>query len=153
MFRSIASTLGNCFKIPELKSRILFTIMLLAVCRLTAFIVIPGIDGQALAKFFNDNAQASGGLLVMYNTFAGGALGNCAISSPIFAPMLQACGPTFTRQSLKTPSGRTPQRRECLSLMCSAPLASCSRCTTPTNRLPPVNKQVRRERHPRLQSL
>ena len=50
MFRSIANTLGNCFKIPELKSRILFTIMLLAVCRLTAFIVIPGIDGQALAN-------------------------------------------------------------------------------------------------------
>ncbi len=52
MFRSIANTLGNCFKIPELKSRILFTIMLLAVCRLTAFIVIPGIDGQALAEVF-----------------------------------------------------------------------------------------------------
>ena len=90
MFRSIASTLGNCFKIPELKSRILFTIMLLAVCRLTAFIVIPGIDGQALAKFFNDNAQASGGLLVMYNTFAGGALGNCAISSLGIMPYISA---------------------------------------------------------------
>ena len=65
MFRSIANTLGNCFKIPELKSRILFTIMLLAVCRLTAFIVIPGIDGQKLAQYFNDNAQSGGGLLVM----------------------------------------------------------------------------------------
>src|ERR1035437_4218323 len=31
MFRSIANTLGNCFKIPELKSRILFTLGLLAV--------------------------------------------------------------------------------------------------------------------------
>ena len=58
MFRSILNTLGNCFKIPELKSRILFTIMLLAVCRLTAFIVIPGIDGHALAEYFNKNSQS-----------------------------------------------------------------------------------------------
>ena len=90
MFRSIATTLGNCFKIPELKSRILFTIMLLAVCRLTAFIVIPGIDGHALAKFFNENSQSGGGLLVMYNTFAGGALGNCAVSSLGIMPYISA---------------------------------------------------------------
>ena len=88
MFRSITTTLGNCFKIPELKSRILFTIMLLAVCRLTAFIVIPGIDGHALAKFFSENGQ--GGLLVMYNTFAGGALGNCAVGALGIMPYISA---------------------------------------------------------------
>ena len=88
MFRSIANTLGNCFKIPELKSRILFTIMLLAVCRLTAYIVIPGIDGLALAKFFSENSQ--GGLLVMYNTFAGGATGNCAIGALGIMPYISA---------------------------------------------------------------
>ena len=88
MFRSIFNTLGNCFKIPELKSRILFTIMLLAVCRLTAFIVIPGIDGHALAEYFNKHAQ--GGLLTMYNTFAGGALGNCAVSSLGIMPYISA---------------------------------------------------------------
>ena len=89
MFRSIYTTLGNCFKIPELKSRILFTILLLAVCRLTAFIVIPGINGHALAKFFNENSQ-NGGLLVMYNTFAGGATGNCAVSSLGIMPYISA---------------------------------------------------------------
>lgn len=88
MFRSIATTLGNCFKIPELKSRILFTIMLLAVCRLTAFIVIPGIDGAKLAKFFAENSQ--GGLLTMYNTFAGGALGNCAVGALGIMPYISA---------------------------------------------------------------
>jgi len=88
MFRSIYTTLGNCFKIPELKSRILFTIGLLAVCRLTAFVVIPGIDGRALAKFFAENSQ--GGLLVMYNTFAGGATGNCAISALGIMPYISA---------------------------------------------------------------
>src|SRR3984885_3607227 len=90
MFRSILTTLGNCFKIPELKSRILFTIMLLAVCRLTAYIVIPGIDGHALAKYINDNSQAGGGLLVMYNTFAGGAFGNCAIGALGIMPYISA---------------------------------------------------------------
>ena len=72
MFRSIYNTLGNCLKIPELKSRILFTILLLAVCRLTAFIVIPGINGHALADYYSKHS--AGGLLVMYNTFAGGAV-------------------------------------------------------------------------------
>jgi preprotein translocase subunit SecY len=88
MFRSIVTTLGNCFKIPELKSRILFTIMLLAVCRLTAFIVIPGIDGARLAKFFAEHSQ--GGLLVMYNTFAGGATGNCAVGALGIMPYISA---------------------------------------------------------------
>ena len=90
MFRSIATTLGNCFKIPELKSRILFTIMLLAVCRLAAFIVIPGIDGHALAEYMNKHAQSGGGLLVMYNTFAGGALGNCAVGALGIMPYISA---------------------------------------------------------------
>ena len=90
MFRNITTTLFNCFKIPELKSRILFTILLLAVCRLTAFIVIPGINGHALAQYFNENSQNGGGLLVMYNTFAGGALGNCAVSSLGIMPYISA---------------------------------------------------------------
>ncbi|HEX9048060.1 MAG TPA: preprotein translocase subunit SecY [Verrucomicrobiae bacterium] len=88
MFRSIATTLGNCFKIPELKSRILFTIGLLAICRLMAFIVIPGIDGAKLADFFAKNSQ--GGLLTMYNTFAGGALGNCAVGALGIMPYISA---------------------------------------------------------------
>ena len=88
MFRSIVTTLGNCFKIPELKSRIGFTIMLLAVCRLTAFIVIPGIDGAKLAQFFAEHSQ--GGLLVMYNTFAGGATGNCALGALGIMPYISA---------------------------------------------------------------
>src|ERR1035438_9672603 len=98
MFRSIYNTLGNCFKIPELKSRILFTIMLLAVCRLTAFIVIPGIDGQALAKFFNEHSQGAGGMLTMYNTFAGGALGNCAVGALGIMPYLSTAFSGFNGQ-------------------------------------------------------
>ena len=90
MFRSLANTFANCFKIPELKSRILFTLGLLAVVRLTAYIVIPGLDGQKLAAFFNQNAQNGGGLLGMYNTFAGGAMEHCAIGSLGIMPYISA---------------------------------------------------------------
>jgi preprotein translocase subunit SecY len=88
MFSSIANTFTNCFKIPELKSRILFTLFILGVCRLMAFIVIPGLDGAALSKFFNENSQ--GGMLGLYNTFAGGAYGNCAIGALGIMPYISA---------------------------------------------------------------
>ncbi len=90
MFRSIFNTFANCFKIPELKSRILFTLALLGVCRLMAYIVIPGLDGTALANFFKQNEQGDGGLLGMYNTFAGGAYGNCAIGALGIMPYISA---------------------------------------------------------------
>ncbi len=61
MFRNIANTFANCFKIPELKSRILFTLGVLAVCRLIAWIRIPGLDGVALTEYFKSHAQGSGG--------------------------------------------------------------------------------------------
>ncbi len=90
MFRNIFNTFANCFKIPELKSRILFTLALLGVCRLTAYIVIPGLDGAALSNFFKENEQSNGGLLGMYNMFAGGAFGNCAIGALGIMPYISA---------------------------------------------------------------
>ncbi|MGA2853669.1 MAG: preprotein translocase subunit SecY, partial [Verrucomicrobiota bacterium] len=63
MFRNIANTFANCFKIPELKSRLLFTLGVLAICRLMSFITIPGLNGKALADFFDANSQNGGGLL------------------------------------------------------------------------------------------
>lgn len=90
MFRNIFNTFANCFKIPELKSRILFTIGILAVVRLMAYITIPGLNGTALANFFNSNSQSGGGLIGMYNTFAGGAYENCAIAALGIMPYISA---------------------------------------------------------------
>jgi preprotein translocase subunit SecY len=90
MFRSIYNTFVNCFKIPELKSRILFTLGLLAVCRLMAWVRIPGLNGDALSSFFSQNSQSGGGMLGMYNTFAGGALEHCAIGSLGIMPYISA---------------------------------------------------------------
>ncbi len=90
MFKAIVNTFGNCFKIPELKSRILFTILVLGVCRLVALIPIPGLDGAALADFFQRNSQAGGGLVGMYSLFTGGAMERCAIGSLGIMPYISA---------------------------------------------------------------
>ena len=90
MFRNLFNTFANCFKIPELKSRILFTIGVLAVVRLLSFINIPGINSAALQDFFQKNSQNSGGVLGMYNTFAGGAYERCAVGALGIMPYISA---------------------------------------------------------------
>ena len=89
MLRSLVSTFGNCLKIPELKSRIGFTLLLLGVCRLLAVVRIPGLNGEALSNFFS-RQQGTGGLLGMYNTFAGGAFEHCAVGALGIMPYISA---------------------------------------------------------------
>ncbi|MGH7950705.1 MAG: preprotein translocase subunit SecY [Limisphaerales bacterium] len=89
MFRNIVNTFANCFKIPELKSRLLFTLMMLAVCDLMTFVTIPGLNGAKLAAFFNSNSQG-GGALGLYNTFAGGGLERCAVGAIGIMPYISA---------------------------------------------------------------
>ncbi len=90
MLRSIYNTLLNCLKIPELKSRIGFTLGLLFVARLLAVIRIPGLDGEVLSKYLASQQQGTGGLLGMYNMFAGGAYEHCAIGSLGIMPYISA---------------------------------------------------------------
>ena len=90
MFRSIFKTFANCIKIPELKSRILFTLGVLTVVRLIAWIRIPGLDGTALSNYFNSHSQNGGGALGLINTFAGGALEHCAIGTLGIMPYISA---------------------------------------------------------------
>ena len=115
MFAALANTFSNCFKIPELKSRILFTLMVLAICRLEAVVRIPGLNGSALADFFDRQAQSGGGLLGMYSLFTGGALEHCAvgalgimpyISATIIIQLLTAVIPTLSKLA-REPDGRT----------------------------------------------
>ena len=90
MFSAIANTFSNCFKIPELKSRIIFTLLVLAICRLEAVIRIPGLDGEALARFFESNQAAGSSLLGMYSLFTGGALEHCAVGALGIMPYISA---------------------------------------------------------------
>jgi preprotein translocase subunit SecY len=90
MIAAIINTFANCFKIPELKSRIVFTLLVLAVARFAAIIPIPGLDGKALADYFEANASQAGGLLGMYSMFTGGALERCALGSLGIMPYISA---------------------------------------------------------------
>src|SRR6266568_2648412 len=91
MIAAIANTFANCFKIPELKSRILFTLIVLGICRVAAMIGIPGLDGAALQDFFEKNAtKEGGGLIGMYSMFTGGALERCAVGALGIMPYISA---------------------------------------------------------------
>lgn len=65
----------NCFKIPELRQRILFTLGIIVLCRLACTIPVPGVDPAELARMFDAmNKGAAGGLVGMFDMFSGGAL-------------------------------------------------------------------------------
>lgn len=89
MFRNIFTTFSNCFKIPELKSRIFFTVAILAICRLAALIHIPGLDGKALSDFMDKNSER-GGVMGLFGAFTGGAWEHCAIGSLGIMPYISA---------------------------------------------------------------
>jgi preprotein translocase subunit SecY len=91
MLANIVNTFVNCFKIPELKSRIFFTLLVLAICRLLAWVPVPGLDAGALrAHFANAANQADNPLVGMYSLFTGGALQNCAIGALGIMPYITA---------------------------------------------------------------
>jgi len=90
MLASILNTFSNCFKIPELRSRIRFTFIVLAICRLAAYIRVPGLDGIALSSYLHSNAASTGGVMSMYSLFTGGALENCAVGALGIMPYISA---------------------------------------------------------------
>jgi preprotein translocase subunit SecY len=74
-------------RIPELKSRIFYTLMLLAVYRIGIFITVPGVDREAVRRQFED---ASGGLLGLFDMFSGGAMENYSIFALGIMPYISA---------------------------------------------------------------
>ncbi len=82
----------NCFKIKELRFRILFTLGLIALVRLMAYVPCPGIDPKALAQVFEHlgTSQGSGGLVGMLNLFTGGALMKFAVGALGIMPYITA---------------------------------------------------------------
>ncbi|WP_163340010.1 preprotein translocase subunit SecY [Desulfopila sp. IMCC35008] len=81
------SGLQSAANIPELRRRILFTIIMLAVYRMGVQIPTPGINSEALASFF---AQNAGTLFGMFNMFSGGALENFSIFALGIMPYISA---------------------------------------------------------------
>ncbi|NQT95170.1 MAG: preprotein translocase subunit SecY, partial [Candidatus Omnitrophica bacterium] len=72
--------LSNILKIPDLRKKIFLTFGLIAVYRVGAYIPTPGIDGAALAKFFEEIAARQGGTLFgIMDLFSGGAISKLTI--------------------------------------------------------------------------
>jgi len=110
------SAFTNSMKIPELRSRILYTLGLLFVARVGAHIPLPGVDPMPLQRFFADQTASGGGALVgLYNMFTGGALlkgAVCAlgimpyISASIIFQLLTAVVPMLSRLQQEGDVGR-----------------------------------------------
>ncbi|MFT5700599.1 MAG: preprotein translocase subunit SecY [Desulforhopalus sp.] len=81
------SGLQSAANIPELRRRVLFTLIMLAVYRMGVQIPTPGINGEALSAFFTQNA---GTLFGMFNMFSGGALENFSIFALGIMPYISA---------------------------------------------------------------
>jgi preprotein translocase subunit SecY len=78
---------ANIFRIPDLRKRVLFTLGLLAVYRVGAFIPTPGINADMLAQYFNAN---SGSLLGLGDLFTGGNLRKLTIFALGIMPYITA---------------------------------------------------------------
>ena len=74
-------------KASDLKRRLLFTMLALIVFRLGTFIPLPGIDPKVLSDIFSKN---SGGILGMFDMFAGGALSRMTIFALNIMPYISA---------------------------------------------------------------
>src|SRR4051812_43628747 len=108
-----AAAVQNLFRTPELKDKILFTLLCLLVYRIGAAVTAPGINPQAIADFIQSQSQG-GGLLGLYNLFTGGQLARATvfalgimpyISSSIFLQIGQAVIPQVEKMS-KDEEGR-----------------------------------------------
>jgi len=76
----------NAFRIPELKRRLIFTLVMLGVYRLGAHVPTPGVDGTTLAK----RVTEGGGLLGFYDLFSGGAFSNATVFALGIMPYISA---------------------------------------------------------------
>jgi preprotein translocase subunit SecY len=81
------SGMRSAANIPELRRRIIFTLLMLAVYRVGVQIPTPGINGEAVAAFF---AEKAGTLFGMFNMFSGGALENFSIFALGIMPYISA---------------------------------------------------------------
>ncbi len=87
MLERLITSLQNIFKIPELRSRVLFTVAMLAVFRIGAHIPTPGINNEELFKFLTERGGALMGFL---DIFSGGALSRLTIFALGIMPYISA---------------------------------------------------------------
>ncbi len=85
------ASFANCWRIPELRARIIATIGLIFIARIGANIPLPGVDPKDILAYYQSMSdQASSGVVAMYNMFTGGALLKGAVFSLGIMPYISA---------------------------------------------------------------
>ncbi|MFZ2278074.1 MAG: preprotein translocase subunit SecY [Prosthecobacter sp.] len=88
------SAFANSFKVPELRSRILFTLAMIVIVRIGTSITLPGVDATVLNAWIEnkagDNASGASQVAALLNIFSGGGLQNCAIFALGIMPYISA---------------------------------------------------------------
>jgi preprotein translocase subunit SecY len=106
------SGVDNLSRLPELKKKLFWTFLLLAVYRIGIHIPVPGVDSSALADFFE---SVSNTLFGLFDMFSGGGLRNLSIfalgimpyiSASIIVQLLGVVSPTIKRLQEEGAQGR-----------------------------------------------
>jgi preprotein translocase subunit SecY len=108
------NAITNIFRVAELRARLVYSLVLLAVYRLGIFINTPGVDRAAMNAFMATQRK-QGGLLNLFNLFSGGALDQMSIfglgimpyvSSSIIFQLLAVVVPSLERLQKEGAAGR-----------------------------------------------
>jgi preprotein translocase subunit SecY len=86
--RSTFTNLGNMFRVPDLRNKVLFTLLVITIYRFGANIPCPGIDFSAVQSLVSSTSK--GGALALLNLFSGGALTKFAIFGLGIMPYITA---------------------------------------------------------------
>lgn len=99
--------LRKVFQVTELRSRIIFTLLMLVICRVGGFIPVPGINGEIAVSFFRHATGGGQNLFQMVDIFSGGAFSQMTvialgvvpyISASIIMQLLVALWPSLQRE-------------------------------------------------------
>ena len=110
--KKLIETLKNCWKIEDLRQRLLITLLFSAIYRFGSFVVLPGIDPAKLGQL---QSQTRGGLMSLLDMFSGGAFSNASIfalgimpyiSASIVMQLLAIAVPYFQKMQREGESGR-----------------------------------------------
>ena len=109
---------ANTMKVPDLRSRILFTLAMIVIVRLGVHLPLPGVDVEALKNYMDSQAQSKdgpfGALGAILTIFSGGGLQQCGIfalgimpyiSASIMTQLMGAVIPSF-KKMLREEGGR-----------------------------------------------
>ena len=110
--KKLIETLKNCWKVEDLRQRLLITFLFVAIYRFGSYVVLPGINPSQLVSLQN---QTRGGLMSLLDMFSGGAFSNASIfalgimpyiSASIVMQLLAVAVPYFQKMQREGESGR-----------------------------------------------